>query len=83
MLVLKRKVGETVMLGDDVEITVLSVEGETVKLGFTAPKSVQIMRKELYDSIRQENLHAGQTVIDQDQLANLLKGIRTGPKNQP
>lgn len=82
MLVLKRKVGETVMLGDDVEVTVLSVEGENVKLGFTAPQSVQILRKELYDSIRLENLNAGQATIEQEQVLHLLKKIQKAPKSK-
>lgn len=82
MLVLKRKVGETVMLGDEVEVTVLSVEGENVKLGFTAPQSVQILRKELYDSIRLENLNAGQATIEQEQVLHLLKKIQKAPKSK-
>lgn len=58
MLVLKRKIGETVMIGDEIEVRVLGIEGEYVKLGFVAPKNVQIMRKELYESIVQENTFA-------------------------
>lgn len=81
MLVLKRKVGESIMLGDDIEVTVLQVEGETVKLGFTAPLSVQILRKEIYDGIKQENLHAGQSDMNQEQLVHLLKGIQPPKKN--
>ena len=46
MLVLKRKVGETIMIGDHVEVQVLGVDGDSVKLGFTAPKQIQILRKE-------------------------------------
>ena len=61
MLVLKRKIGETVMIGDEIEVRVLGVEGEYVKLGFAAPKNVQIMRKELYESIVQENTSAVET----------------------
>ncbi|CAH8719546.1 carbon storage regulator CsrA [Paenibacillus thiaminolyticus] len=61
MLVLKRKIGETVMIGDEIEVRVLGVEGEYVKLGFVAPKNVQIMRKELYESIVQENSSAVET----------------------
>jgi len=73
MLVLKRKIGEAIMLGDDIEVQVLSVEGETVKLGFTAPQHIQILRKELVESVLQENLKAGKQQIDQGQLLNLLK----------
>lgn len=59
MLVLKRKVGEVVKIGDDIELHVLAVEGDVIKLGFEAPRSVQIMRSELYDAIRAENIQAG------------------------
>ncbi|GAC41324.1 carbon storage regulator CsrA [Paenibacillus popilliae] len=61
MLVLKRKNGETVMIGDEIEVHVLGVEGDYVKLGFVAPKNVQIMRKELHESIMQENTFAVET----------------------
>ncbi|OUM98885.1 MAG: carbon storage regulator [Paenibacillaceae bacterium ZCTH02-B3] len=59
MLVLRRKSGETVMLGDSIEVHVLAVEGDTVKLGFVAPRSVQILRKEVYEALMQENRQAG------------------------
>jgi len=59
MLVLKRKVGEVVKIGDGIEVHVLAVEGDVIKLGFEAPKEVQIMRSELYDAIRDENIQAG------------------------
>ncbi|MGG1312912.1 MULTISPECIES: carbon storage regulator CsrA [Cohnella] len=73
MLVLKRKVGEIVKLGDQIEVQVLAVEGETVKLGFTAPANVQILRKELYESIRQENMLAGQPAVQGQQLIHFLE----------
>jgi len=82
MLVLKRKVGETIMLGDQIEIQVLAVEGETVKLGFTAPNHVQILRKEIYESIRQENLDAGKPAIARKQLSHLLKDLNINHPNE-
>lgn len=72
MLVLKRKVGEKIKIGDDVEIQILSVEGDTIKLGFNAPRHVQIMRSELYDSIRDENMQAGAHGTEHKQLLALL-----------
>lgn len=75
MLVLKRKAGEVVRIGNDIEIHVLAVEGDVIKLGFEAPKSVQIMRSELYDAIRAENIQAGNQKTEQSlQLLNLLTG---------
>lgn len=72
MLVLRRKPGEAVMIGETIEVQVLGVEGDTVKLGFSAPQNIQIMRKELMESILQENLKAGKNQIDQSQLLHLL-----------
>ncbi|BFU60440.1 MULTISPECIES: carbon storage regulator CsrA [Rodentibacter] len=53
MLILTRKAGETVLLGDDISITVLSVRGNQVKLGVKAPKDVSVHREEIYQRIRQ------------------------------
>ncbi|SFC24076.1 carbon storage regulator CsrA [Peribacillus sp. B-H-3] len=55
MLVLTRKTGESIMIGDDIEITIVAVEGEQIKLGIQAPKDIDIHRKEIYLSIQQEN----------------------------
>lgn len=77
MLVLKRKVGEMVKIGDEIELHVLAVEGDVIKLGFEAPRQVQIMRSELYEAIRSENLQAGSHGAGRsEQLMNLLGGIK-------
>lgn len=55
MLILTRRVGETVMIGDDVAITVLGVKGNQVRIGVTAPKDVAVHRQEIYERIRKEN----------------------------
>lgn len=55
MLVLTRKTGQTLMLGEDIEVKVLSVDGDQVKIGIEAPKSLKIYRQEVYDAIQQEN----------------------------
>lgn len=75
MLVLRRKVGEVVMIGNDVQVQVLGIEGDQIKLGFFAPKEVQILRKELYEGVVAENMAANSRVQDlqQDQLLNMLK----------
>ncbi|MDZ5711480.1 carbon storage regulator CsrA [Jeotgalibacillus haloalkalitolerans] len=62
MLVLTRKTGEAIRIGDDIEITVLSVQGDQVKLGIDAPKHVDIHRKEIFLAIQQENEAANNTV---------------------
>lgn len=72
MLVLRRKPGESVLIGDGIEVQILGVEGDTVKLGFSAPPDIQILRKELVESILQENLEAGKRPPNQEQLRRLL-----------
>lgn len=54
MLILTRRVGETVMIGDDVTITVLGTKGNQVRVGINAPKSVPVHREEIYERIQRE-----------------------------
>jgi carbon storage regulator len=56
MLILTRRVGETVMIGDEVTITVLGVKGNQVRVGINAPKSVAVHREEIYERIKREQL---------------------------
>lgn len=58
MLYLTRKVGDSVVIDDNIEVTVVEVRGKTVKLGFTFPEDVQVLRRELYDRIQEENRSA-------------------------
>ena len=58
MLVLTRRVNESIMIGDDVELTIVGVDGEKVKIGINAPKHVDIHRKEIYLAIQNENNEA-------------------------
>jgi carbon storage regulator len=59
MLVLTRKSRQSIMIGDDVEVAVLSVSGESVKLGIQAPREIPVFRKEIYVEIAQQNALAG------------------------
>lgn len=54
MLILTRRVGETLMVGDEVTVTVLGVKGNQVRIGVNAPKEVAVHREEIYDRIKQE-----------------------------
>jgi carbon storage regulator len=54
MLILTRRVGETVMIGDDVTVTVLGVKGNQVRVGINAPKNVAVHREEIYERIKRE-----------------------------
>jgi carbon storage regulator CsrA len=56
MLILTRRIGETLMVGDAVTVTVLDVKGNQVRIGINAPKSVQVHREEVYQRIQNENL---------------------------
>ncbi|MBU5440985.1 carbon storage regulator CsrA [Paenibacillus sp. MSJ-34] len=76
MLVLKRKVGERIMIGDHIEVQILGIEGENIKLGFVAPKNVQILRHELYEGIMAENMSAGHSGKP-DQMVQLLKQYKS------
>jgi len=64
MLVLSRQKNEAIMIGDDVEITVVDIRGDRVRLGITAPQSVRVHRKEVYEAIRRENIEASRTKIE-------------------
>lgn len=60
MLVLTRKVHQSIIIGDDVEVVVLEVRGEQVRLGIRAPKNVAVHRKEIYEQILEENKESSQ-----------------------
>lgn len=57
MLILTRRVGETLMIGDEVAITVLAVKGNQVRIGISAPKEISVHRKEVYERIHQHPKH--------------------------
>ncbi|MGH8209253.1 MAG: carbon storage regulator CsrA [Steroidobacteraceae bacterium] len=59
MLILTRRVGETVMIGDEVTITVLGVKGNQVRVGINAPKNVAVHREEIYERIKREQMGEG------------------------
>ena len=72
MLALARKVNESIMIGNDIEITVWEIKGDQIKLGVKAPKSVPIYRKELYVQIQEENKQAG-SAVDVEALRGLFQ----------
>jgi len=71
MLVLRRRQGESLLIGDDVEIQFLEVTSQAVKLGIIAPKSVSVLRKELH--LTEAENRAAARGVDLDKLASLLK----------
>src|SRR5689334_3355806 len=65
MLVLSRQKDETIMIGDDIEITVVDIRGDKVRLGITAPPHIPVHRKEVYEAIQRENRAAANLRPDQ------------------
>lgn len=77
MLVLSRKRGQTILINNEIEIIVSSIDGESVKLGIKAPTDVSILRKELVEEVKATNLEASTAVTNLD----LLKKIKKNKKN--
>lgn len=62
MLILARHINETIMIGDQIEVSVVDIRGDQVKIGIRAPRTVKVYRKEVYQIIQEENLKAAQSV---------------------
>lgn len=74
MLILTRKTNESIIINDNIEIVVVGIEEGKVKLGIKAPKEIDIHRKEVYETIQEENKQAANTKsIDIDLLKDILK----------
>lgn len=72
MLALSRKSNESIIIGNDIEITILEVKGEQVKIGIKAPKSVPVYREEVYAQIKEANKEAATDAVAEN-LKNLFK----------
>ncbi len=82
MLVLSRKPNQSIIIGEDIEVVVLEVKGDTVKLGLKAPRDVKVYRQEIYAEIRSENERAAANAAATRSAAQILKQA-LGRKNQP
>ena len=77
MLVLSRQRDETIMIGDDIELTVVDIRGDKVRLGIKAPAEVAVHRKEIYDAIKRENQQASE--LRDGSLVMLSSKVPPGP----
>lgn len=73
MLILSRKTDESIIIDDDIEVKVLEVKGDKVKIGIDAPKKIKIFRKELYKEIQNENVEATKKTTDLKKLNKFIK----------
>ncbi|NLW09742.1 MAG: carbon storage regulator CsrA [Firmicutes bacterium] len=73
MLVLTRKTNESIMIGDEIKVTVVEVRGDQVKLGITAPKRISVHREEVYLAIQKENIKAAASRIGLGELEQIWK----------
>ena len=72
MLALSRKIGESIVINNDIELTILEIKGDQVKVGIAAPQSVPIYRKELYLQIQESKKEAVNSVAGVEELSNLF-----------
>ena len=80
MLVLSRKKGESIMIGGGIEVTILDIDAETIKVGINAPKDVEIYRKELYAAIRESNVQSTQHALLPDEMTKSLLKLKKNNK---
>jgi carbon storage regulator len=74
MLVLTRKLGESIAIDDHIKITVVQIKGKQVRLGIQAPKETKIHREEVYSAIQDQNKVSGDAPTDLEELTKALKG---------
>jgi carbon storage regulator len=80
MLVLARRLNESIMIGDDIEIVVIDIKGDQVKLGIKAPRKITVHRKEIYQEIKQENIAAISSDFDPNKLRDLSELFKKDKK---
>ena len=81
MLILTRKLGESITIGDDIKITVLGIHGRQVRLGVIAPQKVVVHREEVYFKIQEENKKASQ--VGKAEVTQMAKVVREKLKEKP
>jgi carbon storage regulator len=77
MLVLTRKIGEKIQIGDDIGLQILDIQGNTVRIGVIAPRHIAVHREEIYEKIIEENKRAAETVtLEQAEKLMQFGGLR-------
>jgi carbon storage regulator len=82
MLVLSRKCEQSVLVGDNIVVTVLAVDGDRVKLGIKAPREVSVLRQEIYQQVQSANTAAATTTVAPTRLHSIAAALR-GRGSQP
>jgi carbon storage regulator len=78
MLILSRRPGESLTIGDNIVVTVVSINGNQIRLGIDAPRDVRVLRDEIYKAIREENQAAANTEEHKGRMEDAIKRLREG-----
>jgi carbon storage regulator len=78
MLILSRRPGESLTIGDNIVVTVVSINGNQIRLGIEAPREVRVLRDEIYKAIREENQAAANTEEQKRRMEDAFKRLRQG-----
>ena len=83
MLVLTRKKGQSLMIGNEIEISIVDIQGDQVRIGINAPKTVSIHRKEVFEEIQQENRQASTVNLSQEELKKAVETLHLKKEKKP
>jgi carbon storage regulator len=82
MLILSRKINESIILGDNIVVSVVDIKGDQVKIGISAPKEVKVYRKEVFEAIQNENKAAVIKAVDMPDLGQILSSAGTADNQE-